>query len=152
MITENITLEWWLTTLRHREGRKVTTSSLAGEIFGWIILTLLQLHGDGRVRLQDHRHLAQPRLGPRPQTGLVRLALCLRGLRLVLAGLGEEFQEVGLTEAVVGGGEAAVLLVVDGSRHLLTVRLAGAEAVVLADDLQVVFLVLATHQIVLHLV
>ena len=74
------------------------------------------------------------------------------GLSYAQAVLGEEFQEVGLAEAVVGGGEAALLLVVDGGRHLLAVGLAGAEALVLADDLQVVFLVLAAHQVVLHLI
>ena len=50
------------------------------------------------------------------------------GLSYAQAVLGEEFQEVGLAEAVVGGGEAALLLVVDGGRHLLAVGLAGAEA------------------------
>ena len=77
--------------------------------------------------------------------------LHLRGSFIILCLLGEEFQEVGLTEAVTGGGEVGLLLVVDGGCHLLAVRLAGAEAVVLADDLQVVFLVLAAHQVVLNL-
>lgn len=70
---------------------------------------------------------------------------------LYLSLLGEEFQKVWLTEAVAGGGEVGLLLVVDGGRHLLTVGLAGAEAVVLADDLQVVFVVLTAHQVVLNL-
>ena len=66
--------------------------------------------------------------------------------------LGEESEEVWLTEAVVGVVEVAGPLVVQGRRELLAVSLAGAEAVVLADHLEVVSLVLAAHQIVLHLV
>ena len=66
--------------------------------------------------------------------------------------LGEESEEVWLTEAVVGVVEVAGPLVVQGRRELLAVSLAGAEAVVLADHLEVVSLVLAAHQVVLHLV
>ena len=66
--------------------------------------------------------------------------------------LGEESEEVWLTEAVVGVVEVAGPLVVQGRRELLAVSLAGGEAVVLADHLEVVSLVLAAHQVVLHLV
>ena len=149
--------------MRHKVRKILESRSLVGLLF------LFQLHGDRRVGLQDHRHLAQSRLGLRPQSRLLHLALRLGGL-LVLAGpetagsetltepikygqplLGEEFQEVRLAEAVVGGGEVAILLVVDGGRHLLAMGLAGAETLVLTDDLQVVFLVLTAHQVVLHL-
>ena len=53
---------------------------------------------------------------------------------------------------MVGLGEAGGPLAVQRSRHLLAVSLARTEALVLADDLEVVFLVLAAHEVVLDLV